>query len=234
MRREELDPDANPYASPQAVDPPVTAEKPSASGPPPRNPWLSIWWRPKETILEIVAYEPTYMTRPLAVGIGVWSAVQPTRDLARDYWVQSGFTDPPPAVWAAGMLLGAALGIPLWLLFSWLVAWSAKKHESPAPLPAIRAACAWGALPAAVAGPIMFVYYYATGRWHQIDGWLGGAMALTNGLLSLWAIRGLAKGIGGVCEASDQRALGILLLAFLPVAFLIGATTEVVNLIFLP
>lgn len=164
------------------------------------------------------------MTWPLAVGIGMWLAGGQIGDYTRPKWNGAGWQTPSPFVVPTILSVGALLGIPLWLLFARACEWSAMGNGTPAPRSAVRTACAWGAFPAVFCGPIYLaadVY-----RWHgpvAMQEAISGVALVAVLVLTLWAIRGLAKGIGGVCNVSDYQALGILFGALLSLMLLSGA-----------
>ena len=107
----------------------------------PMSPFISIWWRPRQTIEDIVASRPGYMVLPLAVLGGAASAV----GLLTTYGAGSELTG-----WRALLACivgGGILGIVNLYFFAAVTGWVARKIGGQAPAVAVRTVFAWGALP---------------------------------------------------------------------------------------
>ena len=107
----------------------------------PMSPFISIWWRPRQTVEDIVASRPGYMVLPLAVLGGAASAV----GMLTAYGAGSELTG-----WRALLACvvgGGILGIVNLYFFAAVTGWVARKIGGQASAVAVRTVFAWGALP---------------------------------------------------------------------------------------
>jgi signal peptidase I len=105
------------------------------------SPFISIWWRPRQTIERIVAGRPGHLVLPLAALSGAASAV----GMLTTYGAGSKLTD-----WRALLACvvgGGILGIVNLYVLAAVTGWLARKMGGQASAAAVRAVFAWGALP---------------------------------------------------------------------------------------
>jgi signal peptidase I len=105
------------------------------------SPFISIWWRPRQTIERIVASRPGHLVLPLAALGGMATAV----GMLTTYGAGSKLTD-----WRALLacvVCGGILGIVNLYFLAAVTGWLARKMGGQAPAAAVRTAFAWGTLP---------------------------------------------------------------------------------------
>jgi signal peptidase I len=107
----------------------------------PTSPFISIWWRPRQTIERIVASQPGYLVLPLAALGGAASAV----GMLTTYGAGGGLID--WRVLLACALGGGIVGIVNLYFLAAVTGWLGRKMGGQASTAAVRAAFAWGALP---------------------------------------------------------------------------------------
>ena len=149
------------------------------------SPFLSVWWRPRQTIEHIVAGRPGHLVLPLAALGGVAATV----GMLVTYKAASDVFD-----WRA--LLACIVGgsvIGIFNLYFWaaVTGWLGRKMGGQASTAAVRAVFAWGGLPNILA--VAVIVSIAVG-W-QIAGGGGGeprSHAMSGdyvvGVCGLWSI----------------------------------------------
>jgi len=128
----------NPYAPPGA--PVSDVEKPVDIGV--LNPWFSMWTRPRATIAQIVARDPTHLVLLLAAISGF------SETLDRASMRSAGDTVGVPMIFVLAATAGAVGGIVTLYVGSWLLRWTGSWIGGRASPVHIRAAVAWSGVPA--------------------------------------------------------------------------------------
>jgi signal peptidase I len=112
------------------------------------RPWLSVWWRPRDTIEQIVATNPKRHVLLLAAIGGV------SQILFRSIYDRFTIELIDWRLIAIGVIGGAILGIVALYVWAVLLSWSGRimgGHASPAVM---RAVLAWGSAPLLIGGVI--------------------------------------------------------------------------------
>lgn len=148
------------------------------------SPFISIWWRPRQTIERIVASRPGYLVLPLAALGGAASAV----GMLTSYGVGGGLID--WRVLLACVAGGGILGIVNLYFLAAVTGWLGRKMGGEASAAAVRTVFAWGALPGILGVAVMLSI--AMGWRLFADG--AGPRSLTilgdyaSGICGLWSI----------------------------------------------
>ena len=226
----------NPYAPPKArVDDVALRDQARAHQEFPANPWLSIWTRPRATIQQIVDSDPTRFVLVLAALNGVDEALY----RASDRSVGDGLD--LPVILLAAVTVGPLAGIASLYIGGALIRWTGSWLGGQASSQHIRAALAWGLVPALwvallwipellLVGPELF-----TTETPRMDANAGLAFALlgmfaVEAVGAVYSLVTILKCVGQVQGFSAWKALGNVLLAslvivvpILAVVFAIGA-----------
>jgi hypothetical protein len=188
------------------------------------SPFLSIWVKPRETIRNIVATDPTRHVLLLAMLAGVFQALD--RAVSRSV----GDTLPLVFILAIVIIAGPIGGIFSMYFFGALFRWSGSKLGGRATSEEVRAAYAWASLPTIFLLPLwipqllIFGEEMFTSSMPSVEAnpYLAlilfgfGAIEL---LAGIWAFIVLLKTLGEVHGFSAWRALGAILLGMLVVLF---------------
>src|SRR5215470_11708794 len=88
----------------------------AAADPSKPSPWLSVWWRPRDTIERIVSTNPKHHVLLLAALAGIWK------------WIDAGFTTEllDWRLLAMGVIGGAIFGIVVLYFSAVLFSWSGR------------------------------------------------------------------------------------------------------------
>ena len=221
----------NPYAPPGA--PVADIEKPLESGT--LNPWFSIWTRPRATIAQIVARNPTDLVLLLAALSGFGQALDRASERS------AGDTLSLPVIFvaaAAGGVVGGIItlylgGLLLWWTGSWIGGRASGEH--------IRAAIAWSSVPIIwslllwIPEVALFGNELFTTATPRLDGSVGLTVLLLSffvveAVIAVWAFVVFLKCLGQVQGFSAWKALGntllvvpVILLPILLIALAVGA-----------
>jgi hypothetical protein len=116
-----------------------------------RNPWLSIWVQPRETIREIIDSNPNYKLFVLCALYGFPMAMS----FAQSFSLCTKF--PTWSIVVAGLILCTFLGFIGISICSWLLHVTGKWIKGTGTFQAIRAAVAWSNVPNAVTSLTWFI-----------------------------------------------------------------------------
>jgi hypothetical protein len=183
------------------------------------NPWTSIWTRPRATIRQIVDTDPMYMVIPLAILGGIVQAFD--RASSRNL----GDELPLGGIFVAALIGGPIGGLLSLYLAGWLLRVTGGWLSGKANAEKVRAAIAWGQVPAIATLPIIGVQIAVFGiemfteftpRLDANDQLLYVLLAtgIVELILGIWAIVAVIKCVAEVHEFSAWRALGAMFLAF--------------------
>lgn len=208
----------NPYAPPSA--PVADIEKSVNTGI--LNPWVSMWTKPRATIAQIVARDPTHFVLPLAALSGFSQA------LDRASMRSAGDTLDLSAIFLFAAIGGPVGGIITLYLGSLLLRWTGSWIGGTATTQHIRAAIAWSGVPLvwalvlwvpelAIFGKELF-----TTATPRIDASVGMLLlflgfAAIEVVVGAWAFVVALKSLGQVQGFSAWKALANGLLALLVV-----------------
>jgi hypothetical protein len=205
------------YQPPAAAVADIPAEEPIAG---PSNPWFSMWIRPRATVQQIVDTDPNRLIIVLAMLIGV------TQVLDRAATSSMGDRLSLGAILATALVIGPFVGLIAVHVCAWVVSVVGKMLGGRAPLANVRAAIAWGNVPAlwtalswipAIAGlrnemfmtepssietsvPLLMLFF-------------GASMAQVVG--AIWSLVAMCKALGQVQGFSGWKGLANLVLAIL-------------------
>ncbi len=182
------------------------------------SPFISIWWRPRQTIERIVASRPDHLVLPLAALGGVSSAV----GMLTTYGAGSELIN-----WRALLACvagGGILGIVNLYVLAAVTGWLARKMGGQAPAAAVRAVFAWGALPSVLGLAVLLSI--AAGWRILADGagaeprslailgdYVSGAFGLWSMILTVLMLSGVER--FGLWRAIAAYAAGALLLSMI-------------------
>lgn len=208
----------NPYYAPQAA--PAEAGGYVTRSAMQLNPWTSIWTRPRATIRQIVDTDPKYMVIPLAILGGIVQAFDnaSTRNLGDEL--------PLGGVIVAALIGGPIGGLISLYLAGWMLRVTGGWLGGKANAERVRAAVAWGQVPAIATLPIIGVqialfgiemFTEFTPNLDANDQMLFVLLGtgIVEMILGVWAIVAVIKCVAEVHEFSTWRALGAMFLAFL-------------------
>ena len=105
------------------------------------NPWKTMWLKPRETIREILEYNPQYLVLLLAGLFGIRYAL----DMAGAYMLGDMFN-----LWlilAGAIIIGPIIGIISLYISSFLMVWTGKWINGKSSYEHMRAALAWAYIP---------------------------------------------------------------------------------------
>lgn len=208
----------NPYAPPSA--PVADVEKPVDAGT--LNPWFSMWTKPRATIAQIVARDPTHLVLPLAAISGFSQA------LDRASMRSAGDTLDLSVIFLFAAIGGAVGGIITLYLGGLLLRWTGSWIGGTATSEHIRAAVAWSGVPL-VWALVLWVPELAlfgkdlfTTETPRIDASVGMLLlflgfAAIEVVVGAWAFVVALKSLGQVQGFSAWKALANGLLALLVV-----------------
>src|SRR3954454_13583425 len=122
------------------------------------NPFLTVWTRPRATIRAIVDIDPTYRVIPLAMAAGVVQA------LDRAAQRNAGDKLPLAGILVMAFALGPIFGVAVLYIGTALLSWSGRMLGGRAESEEVRAALAWGQVPALASIPIWLIQLGLIGR----------------------------------------------------------------------
>lgn len=186
------------------------------------GPYLGIWVRPRATIREILAADPTrHVIALAAIGPALqalaakWSLAIASPGTLATFW---------PLQVAFSVVVQAVAGVVLLYLVGWLWAWSGRLLGGTASAIEVRASVAWAQVPTIVAAAIAVVAAldgvaisrFATG------GFLAAIRAhpkfsLIEAVLGWWGFIVSLKTLGEVHGFSAWRALGAVLIGIVAI-----------------
>ncbi len=173
---------------------------------------VTIWTEPRETIRRIVAVNPRFWVKRLAVlaglevGVNMWHR-----------WPGQA----SPATLVAGLIVWPLLMIPMLYLVAWLIRITGRTLGGQAEAPALRAALAWAYVPLVAMLPLILVSTVLAPGGEPASR-LATVVMLLIAVLSLaassWTLVIECQGVAEVQGyASAWRGLGNVLLALLVV-----------------
>ena len=122
------------------------------------NPFLTIWTRPRATIRAIVDKNPSYLVVPLAMAGGVVQA------LDRAAQRNAGDKLPLAGILVMAFALGPIFGVAVLYIGTAMLSWSGTMLGGRAESEEVRAALAWGQVPALASIPIWLIQLGLVGR----------------------------------------------------------------------
>lgn len=184
-------------------------------------PWITIWTRPRATIRRIVDVDPRYQVVFLAGLAGALSGLESA-------WSRPPTSAAPgigswPILVVLSVVIGGILGVIGLYINGVLLKWSGEMLGGSATYGEVRAALAWGQVPAIVAmaaGTISILL----GAGAPLTALAGGSLrgtslgsTLFNAVLGLWSFVITLKCLGEVHRFSAWRALGAMAVVLLAV-----------------
>jgi hypothetical protein len=113
-----------------------------------RNPWISIWLRPGETMRDVLEGGRTRDVFIIAAIVGIQNALWAAQELSL------GDHGPVRLILGFGAAVGAVSGVVWLLLTAGLLTWSGRWFGGSGGFRRLRAAVAWSAVPIAWALPL--------------------------------------------------------------------------------
>ena len=176
------------------------------------NPWLSIWFRPRETIRHIVDTRGGWSVLALAMSTGVVSALMQVNRTALE----------PNLLSIVGIaviaLVGLVLGLASLYLAGWLYRWVGSWFGGQAKVQEVRAALAWAQVPTFAIFVLWLVIFLMSpaGGMISSDGHLTGqAGGLASWILittvvvgRVWQLILTAHALGAVHRFSAWKEIG--------------------------
>ena len=195
-------------------------------------PWLTIWFKPRETIRHIVDTDPDYRVFVLAMLVGIAQA------LDRASSKNAGDTLPVAVILLLCVVLGPIGGlVSVYIggaLFRWIGGWFGGTATSAE----VRAAIVWSSLPV-IGAMVLWIPKFVlfgeeifTSTMPRTESNPGLLLALMGFLVidliaAIWTFILLLKCLGEVHRFSAWRALGVVILSWLiiivPIALLVVA-----------
>jgi Yip1 domain len=196
-------------------------------------PWITIWTSPRATIRRIVDVEPRYQVVFLATLAGALSGLE------------SAWSRPPtaaipgigswPMLVVTFVVLGGILGIIGLYINGALLKWSGAFLGGSATQVEVRAALAWGEIPAIVAmavGVISILLGAGAPLTALASGSIEGpslGTTLFHAVLGIWSFVITLKCLGEVHRFSAWRALGAMAIVLLAAAVVLGGVLLVAS-----
>ncbi len=184
------------------------------------NPWLSIWFKPRSTIQQIIDTNPKYLVFVL-MSLSGFSQV-----LDRASVKNMGDKYDWPMIVLIAAVVGPVVGIFSLYAFGWLVRWTGKWIKGKSSPVNIRAAIAWSSVPTIwvlilwVPEILLFGQELFTAETPAIEAspylsmsYLG--FAVVGFVAGIWAFVIFLKCLGQVQGFSAWKALGNTILALL-------------------
>jgi uncharacterized membrane protein len=195
-----------------------------------RNPWLSIWVQPRETIREIVETNPRYRFYVLCALYGFPMAMS----FAQSFSLASRF--PVWSIVIASLVICTFFGFIGISISTWLLHVTGKWIKGTGTFQTIRAAVAWSNVPNAVTAITWFILlavfggkiFYRDFSEMTFVGYQAGVVFLiflVQSIVSIWGFIILLKTLGEVQGFSAWRALLNVAIPFVIVvalAWLVG------------
>jgi hypothetical protein len=182
------------------------------------NPWVSIWTKPRQTIAQIVATDPTKYVVALAAVSGVAQFLD--RASSRNLGDRMSLT----TIIAMALTVGPGLGVIFLYLLGALTKWTGGWLGGRASAEAIRAALAWSSVPFIMISVLWIPQLLLVGSelFTEATPRLEANAALALAILpmfvlqaavSIWSLVLLCKCLGEVQGFSAWRGLGNAALA---------------------
>jgi len=145
------------------------------------SPFISIWWKPRQTIEAIVMDQPDRLAVLLLAALGSTTSIAGTL-------LEAGLnlTDwPMPAIYAVG---GPVLGVISLYINGWIVGWFGRIMGGRASNAEVRAVFAWGALPL-ILGFVLTLMFGAALRFiGSTSAWRLPEVNYLSFIFGLWSI----------------------------------------------
>ena len=191
-----------------------------------KNPWFSMWFHPRQTIREIITFNPNYRIWILSAIYGLGSLF----GIAQSYSL--GIYNQFPAI-----LLGAIILSPLWgyIVFSIasvFVVFTGKWIGGHGDYRQIRAALAWSNVPMVINVVIWFLMMILFGTsvfknfpeayaLSRLEFWLLFSLLITQLIVGVWALILYVLALAEVQMFSILKAIFNLILAFIMVMIVV-------------
>lgn len=177
-----------------------------------RNPWLSIWVQPRETLREIIDTDPKYMLYVLYAFYGFPMALS----FAQSFSLCTEF--PTWSIVIAAIIVCALLGFLGVAISTWLLMVTGKWIKGKGTYQTIRAAVAWSNVPNAVTsltwiallaifGGQIFCRGFSEKTFIGYQAGVVFLIFLTQSIVSIWGFIILLKTLGEAQGFSAWRAL---------------------------
>ncbi|TWT82245.1 Yip1 domain protein [Planctomycetes bacterium CA13] len=223
----------NPYQSSVEINAPVVSDQ-TVPYETDLNPWLSIWTRPRATIRSIVETNVTDSVLLLSALYGITRTL--SRASSKSLGDQMGLT----SILLIALIVGPIGGLITIYLSALIIGFTARMLGGTATTEEMRAALAWGFLPATatlVLWPpaIMILGHEMFTSAMNMNNPLAAVTMLGVGLtmivLAIWSMFTSCKTIGEVNRFSAWRALGACFLAFfivlIPILILVAGVVAI-------
>ncbi len=173
----------------------------------PLNPWTSIWLQPRQTIRQIVDTDPTRHVLWLAMGAGAVSALMPVMKHTATLKTSAGL------VMLVAVIGGAIVGFVGLYVTGWLYRWVGSWMGGQAKSVEVRAALAWGSLPAFAEFVIWLLVMLATvGSGAFGNPIVGVVMGVVATVLGIWQLVLQCHTLGEVHRFSAWKGFGTFLI----------------------
>lgn len=193
-----------------------------------RNPWLSIWTSPKETIASVVAENPNRSLWALAFIYGFSSLMNLCQSMVLGKML---------GVWGILLLtviFAVIYGYISFSIWSWFVLWVGKLFKGQGTFKTVRASYAWSCVPLILNIPLWLLMVGVFG--HQLFLNLPEAHALGGGLvfilflvliakviLAIWSLVIYINALAEVQKFSILRSIGNIIVAAIVVGLIFFA-----------
>ena len=187
------------------------------------NPWLKIWLRPRETMREIVSFNPKHRFFILSALYGFPMLLHAAQNLSL------GKDLPLATIMIVSLVLAVFIGMAGISIASFLLLWTGKWIGGRASYYPIRAAVSWSNVPNVIGIVLWLILVWAFRRELFLDGFsqttfVGKELGIVSSVfilqtvISIWSLVILVKGLGEVQGFSAWKGLLNVLIPF----FLVG------------
>ncbi|MBD3272011.1 MAG: hypothetical protein GF384_05685 [Elusimicrobia bacterium] len=193
------------------------------------NPWLNIWFRPRETF-NYVLNNPHNLHKGILIFLGGFSY-----SLSRAYGLHLGNTLGFEKIIIFSLMLGPISGLVVVYLGSFILKTIGRIFKGIASYSGLQSVIIWSMVPLIGLLPIWLIRFLLLGAETftasgAARGWNSPVLLLLNGIhlgLALWMYVILAKGLSVAEGFSMWKAIGTMLIAFMVfiVLFVIIALT---------
>ena len=189
------------------------------------NPWVTIWFKPRQTIRHIVNTNPRHLVLPIVITAGAIEGFTYPRYLSARFRVSEPLTTP------IAIGLGVTLSVTSLYVFGWLYRWVGSWFKGQARNVEVRATIAWLKIPVMVGLFLWFCSRKVSLGFHPLGVFLfiaGYVVLVWGGLLKCHALGEVHhfsawKGLGTIVITNVLVWIPILVLGFVVLLVVVRA-----------
>lgn len=194
------------------------------------NPWITIWYKPRDTIRKIVNFNPKYQFLILSFFYGLPTLFH----LAQNYSLAEQYDI--AGIVIVALVLATFVGMLGITIASALLYWTGKWIGGNAKYIKVRTAVSWSNVPNIIAIVVWAIFIYFFGEQVFIESFneldftgpnftLAAGGFFIQGVLAVWSFIILVKGLGQVNGFSTWKGVLNVLIPFFMIGILIWLVT---------